>query len=251
VHRQSNVDQRDWKTHAAVVRGQRAVSERLDIDLGKVLRGEARDTPRSVEWNDTKRSIVAIGVAIGMKFIHSCNVIHRDLKPENVLLDNRFWPRVADFGLSKIMSLGSEQVTHAVTMTMNLGTPLYMAPELFDGADYTTSIDVYAFAMFLYELCTQAKPFREKGEMKRFSLAKYVTEGERPTIPDYVPENYRLLMQACWDHVPANRPTFHEIVDRMLEQDARHEYKFLFEGADVNEYEEYLDYVNHPDPAVR
>jgi serine/threonine protein kinase len=111
--------------------------------------------------------------------IHSHSVIHWDLKTENVLLDSDFYPHVANLGLSKIMPMGEEQVKKAVQMTMGVGTLRYVAPELFEeGTDpYTTAVDVYAYGMFLYELCTAVKPFEKKGEEKRFVLSNHIVDG--------------------------------------------------------------------------
>jgi serine/threonine protein kinase len=212
------------------------VTERMATDVNKVLDEESRGLSRP-GWNETKKAIVAAGVAIGMCFMHGHNVIHRDLKTENVMLDAGFYPRVADFGLSKIMSMGEAQVQSALEMTQNVGTPLYMAPELFEeGTEpYTTAVDVYAYGMFLYELCTASKPFKEKGEMKVFALGKYIVEGQRPTIPDYVPEPFADLMTKCWDKAPEQRPTFREIVTNISTG------QYVFEGTDPHEYESYLD----------
>jgi serine/threonine protein kinase len=68
-----------------------------------------------------------------------------------------------------------------------------MAPEQFDddGTGYTTAVDVYACSMFLYELCTTARPFRERGQLNAFTLATYVMQGQRPTIPGDVLNAYR------------------------------------------------------------
>jgi serine/threonine protein kinase len=232
------------------------VCEFLKYTLRNVIQSESRGVPPTstlpdhteVKWDDTTRAIVAIGVAFGMEYLHSKNIIHRDLKTDNILLDDRFRPKVGDFGLSKIMSTDTEQVSHAMQMTSNLGTPLFMAPELFMDVDdpYTTAVDVYAYGMLLYELCTLARPFKEKGEMQKFQLQLFVAGGQRPTIPPEVPDSYRALMTECWNHNPSARPTFAQIVQKMVAIGRDGEYQYLFEGTDINVYEEYLDYVRAP-----
>lgn len=52
--------------------------------------------------DDTKKLINIYGIASGLLYIHSHNLIHRDLKPENVLIDDFLYPKISDFGLSKI-----------------------------------------------------------------------------------------------------------------------------------------------------
>lgn len=54
--------------------------------------------------NDTQRLIIIYGIASAMKYLHSKNIVHADLKPANVLLDENFYPKLSDFGLSIIIS---------------------------------------------------------------------------------------------------------------------------------------------------
>lgn len=60
-------------------------------------------------------------IALGMSYIHSKGVIHRDLKPENVLLNSAGEVRIADLGLARVIKEGT-------AMTVNKGTPEFMAP---------------------------------------------------------------------------------------------------------------------------
>ncbi len=67
------------------------------------------------------------GIASGMSYLHANNIVHRDLKSENVLLDQSGTiPKIIDFGLSKQL----ENVNKSMNMTMNVGTPVYLAPEI-------------------------------------------------------------------------------------------------------------------------
>jgi len=95
--------------------------------------------------NGTGIAIIVSGLAHGMKFIHSSGVIHRDLKPENVLLDERGWVLIGDLGSCRLVDM-------KVTQTKLVGTPLYMAPEMYDEGEYTAAVDVYSFGLIVYEL---------------------------------------------------------------------------------------------------
>ncbi|MBA0729281.1 hypothetical protein Golax_000033, partial [Gossypium laxum] len=94
---------------------------------------------------------IAVGTAKGIAYLHEeCQhrIIHYDIKPGNVLLDAKFLPKVADFGLAKLCN---RENTH-VTMTGGRGTPGYAAPELWAPFAVTHKCDVYSFGMLLFEI---------------------------------------------------------------------------------------------------
>ena len=106
-----------------------------------------------------RKFITLIEISNGMKYLHERGIIHRDLKPENV-------PRICDFGSSRSMpKLHSK--SSKLTMTGKIGTPLYMAPEILKGkTNYNETVDVYAFAIIMYEIVTLKVPFSELGEIE-------------------------------------------------------------------------------------
>ncbi|XVE71839.1 hypothetical protein DITRI_Ditri10aG0183800 [Diplodiscus trichospermus] len=94
---------------------------------------------------------IAVGTAHGIAYLHEeCQhrIIHYDIKPGNILLDAKFFPKVADFGLAKLCN---REKTH-VTMTGGRGTPGYAAPELWMPYPVTHKCDVYSFGMLLFEI---------------------------------------------------------------------------------------------------
>ncbi len=94
-------------------------------------------------------------LAEGLSFAHQKNVVHRDLKPQNILLDRSGLVKLTDFGLAHGLesSLGLTKTGEAP------GTPAYMAPEQFLGAEPDPRIDVYAFGILAYEMLTGKLPF--------------------------------------------------------------------------------------------
>jgi serine/threonine protein kinase len=186
-------------------------TELMPHSLDKVIEQHSRGLGPP-EWTPTQQSCVAFGIAAGMNYIHSKNIIHRDLKPANVLLDEQYLPHIADFGLSKIVSLSNQ-----MEMTMSIGTPVYMAPELYDSPAhekgepaYTAKVDVYAYGILLFGLFTNQKPFPKF--KTAHGLQQAVIRGERPVIPPEVPANVAELMRACWAQNPEERPSFAEML---------------------------------------
>lgn len=164
---------------------------------------------------ETIRSINIFGIAAGMAYVHQKNVIHRDLKTENVMLDSDYFPKIADFGLSKIFEEGTQD---KINQTLDLGTPIYMAPELWDDLHYSNKIDVFAYALVLYELFTTRKPWDDKKNLTKFSIKGFLERGERPTISDReIPEVYVELIDHCWAGKPEDRPSFIEIVKGLID----------------------------------
>nr|AIG55634.1 secreted protein [Thraustotheca clavata] len=145
-------------------------------------------------------------ITSGMGFLHSRNVVHRDLKPANVLLNETDDVNICDFGLSRLID--PEQTS----MTAEVGTPSYMAPEMatMGGTQCSTKGDVYSYGILLYSMWSRSKPYGDQG-MNPFQLMTAVVSGLRPVIPINCPPGLARLMRQCWDANPLNRPSFPEI----------------------------------------
>ena len=109
-------------------------------------------------------------ICSGLKEIHDKNLIHRDLKPENLFLTRDFKIKIGDFGISKILDSGNKYAQTQV------GTILYMAPEIIEGNKYTSKVDIWSLGCILYELCTLNNCFISnslKDIMEKICSAKY------------------------------------------------------------------------------
>jgi hypothetical protein len=103
------------------------------------------------------------GLVQGVAAIHAAGVIHRDLKPSNILVDDQGRPRVTDLGIAKVRH-GSSIRTRT---GMVLGTPGFVAPEVFQGKPLTPAADVYALGIILNYALSGTLPYasRDRGEI--------------------------------------------------------------------------------------
>lgn len=202
----------------------------------------ARQALADFEWSPTKKYICILGIANAMKYLHQHGILHRDLKPQNILMDENFHPKICDFGLSRCFP-GALTRSRNLAMTGQIGSLLYMAPEILEDRDdgdyqYGVGIDVYAFAMTAYEIITGNEPFYEIGEGRNLTIKRRILNGERPRFPENIPENMRNLISRCWSQNPEDRYTFDEIF-QLLSNDFTHSPETINED-EVNEYLEML-----------
>ncbi|CAM6068659.1 unnamed protein product, partial [Sphagnum tenellum] len=117
------------------------------------LRNRA-DAVEVLDWS--KRFKIAMGSARGLNFLHHGfipHIIHRDVKTSNILLDADFEPRVADFGLARLISAYETHVSTDIA-----GTFGYIPPEYGQSWRSTTRGDVYSYGVILLELLTGKEP---------------------------------------------------------------------------------------------
>jgi len=152
----------------------------------------------------TKLTIIALGVAYGLQYLHSQRVIHRDLKSLNVLLDANDFPKVCDFGMSRVMPNDNS------LMTGSVGTAQWMAPEIIKSEFYSEKSDVYSYGIMLWELITAEIPFKQMRDVQvSYAVAN---NNARPMIPQNCPPKLAKLVRICWDSNPNERPDFSTIV---------------------------------------
>ncbi|KAJ3137420.1 hypothetical protein HK100_000689 [Physocladia obscura] len=205
-----------------------------------------------------QRIRLARDVSHAMGYLHdTLNMVHRDLKALNVLIDDQgvfLRGKVCDFGFAHVKSLGMDtsfwngpetnltndagdfsggairglKMQAAISMgsmTVNggMGTPLWMAPELFDmNALISKPADVYAFTIVMTEIFSWAGPYCISYRMIipiMQNVINLVKSGGRPelSLSSDVPPTIRSLIESGWDQNPEKRPTFREMT-RILER---------------------------------
>lgn len=122
------------------------------LDGGSLNRLISNDNRLSLD--NGARLLGQIGSALD--YAHGQGIIHRDLKPENVLLDKFQNAFLTDFGIARLMNQQSNALTQTGAV---MGTPSYMAPELWQGEPADARTDVYALGIMLYNMLTGQSPF--------------------------------------------------------------------------------------------
>lgn len=116
---------------------------------------QTRIRTQALDWKT--RFNICLGTARAIAYLHedclNC-IIHCDIKPQNILIDTRFSPKVADFGLACLFSRN-----HTLQVTTVHGTRGYLAPEWFSNLPITTKADVFSFGMLLLEIVSGRSNF--------------------------------------------------------------------------------------------
>ncbi|KAI5065624.1 hypothetical protein GOP47_0020319 [Adiantum capillus-veneris] len=119
------------------------------------------EEPGILVLNWKQRFKIALGIAQGLSYMHEdCRkcIIHCDIKPQNILLDGTYCPKIADFGLARLLKREESKVyTHA------RGTPGYVAPEFWSMGfgHLSAKFDVYSFGMVLLEIVRGRRALQE------------------------------------------------------------------------------------------
>ncbi|MDX3663497.1 serine/threonine-protein kinase [Streptomyces sp. ID05-26A] len=119
---------------------------------------------------------IVLAALSGLHAAHEAGVLHLDVKPKNLLFTSNGVVKVADFGISQVVSEGATLVTHGGAV---LGTPAYIAPEQAMGNALSPAADVYATGTMLYELLCGDLPF-ERGGGPIAMIQKRVFQDPRP-----------------------------------------------------------------------
>ena len=132
--------------------------------------------------DDKQINKIIYQTACGLRDLHDNKILHRDIKPSNILIFDDFNIKLADFGISKILSIGSNAYTQ-------IGTPFYMSPEIINGYSYSYSNDFWGLGCVYYELVTMERPFAGSN---MFVLFNNIAQGK----VDFkkVPYKYRQLI---------------------------------------------------------
>ncbi len=121
-------------------------------------------------------------VCDAVKYAHQNLIVHRDLKPSNIVVTRDGTPKLLDFGIAKV--LNSDGIAHTIEVTtpsQRFITPAYASPEQIRGDRVTTTSDVYALGVILFELLTGQRPYNTDSHSLQ-AIERVICE-EEPTRP--------------------------------------------------------------------
>ena len=147
----------------------------------------------------TEKEVIKLGCDLAMALIYcrKLNIIHRDVKPENIFVSRFGDFKLGDFGIAR-------EQAHTMSNMSKKGTYSYMAPEIYKGEKYDSSIDIYSLGIVLYKLMNQNRlPFLSLDKQlityrdKETALARRMA-GEKMPVPVNAGAAFsHIILKAC------------------------------------------------------
>lgn len=147
----------------------------------------------------TEKEVIKLGCDLAMALIYcrKLNIIHRDVKPENIFVSRFGDFKLGDFGIAR-------EQAHTMSNMSKKGTYSYMAPEIYKGEKYDSSIDIYSLGIVLYKLMNQNRlPFLSLDKQlityrdKETALARRMA-GEKMPAPVNASASFsHIILKAC------------------------------------------------------
>jgi 5'-AMP-activated protein kinase catalytic alpha subunit len=158
----------------------------------------------------------------GLGHIHSRSIVHRDIKLDNILLCGKGNVKIADFGVSKVVTRGEK-------MKDQCGTPAYIAPEILRDKGYEGfAVDMWSAGVVLFAMLYGSVPFKASNMQDLHQLiikAKY-------TLKDDISEPSRLLIRGLLEKDPNRRFSVAQVLShpwiRNIENEDSNLYDLIF-----------------------
>lgn len=119
------------------------------------------------QFTEDQTKFYSAQIILAIEHLHKNDIIYRDLKPENVLVDDKGYVRITDFGLSKMGVKGGKDATSVC------GTPEYLAPEILFKMGHGKAVDWWTLGAIIYEMLTGLPPFYTTNREELFERIKF------------------------------------------------------------------------------
>ena len=167
---------------------------------------------------ENKRRNIILDVIWGLQHIHDQGFMHRDLKPSNIFIGQDDRAKIGDFGFARNYIVpvtneadGSSPTSKkaGVCFSKNLGTTLYVAPEVRDTTSYDRRADLYSLGMIIFEMFHKMNSGMER--------IKTLEELRKPNFKDLrkIPEKYqnvRRIVESLLNHEPCMRMELERVI---------------------------------------
>jgi Tol biopolymer transport system component len=152
-----------------------------------------------LSWNESLRIVQEIASAL--EFAHEQRITHRDLKPDNILLGADGTAVLTDFGFTRLVSDNSMSVSMSGGI---VGTPAYIAPEVWEGKNADQRADIYALGCILYEMLTGQVLF-QGDSAPAIMLAHFQSPPLPEEWPSDIPDRVQTVLRTALSRDPAGR----------------------------------------------
>ena len=132
------------------------------------------------KFSEEQTRFFICGIILSLEYIHSKGIIHRDIKPENLVLDEKGYIRLTDFGIAKKNLEDNSSETS--------GTPGYMSPEVINSKNHSFPADYFALGVIGYEFMKGIRPYKGKN---RKEIKEQMNERQAQiTMKEIIKNNY-------------------------------------------------------------
>jgi len=144
----------------------------MDLALGGDMRYQLEHTADKRPFSESRVRWYTAQLAVALDYIHSKRVLHRDIKPDNILMDDKGWVKLSDFGISGILDKDGWCAAKS-------GTKGYAAPELYTPTHrHGAPSDYFSLAVTVHEFLTMSRPFSESDMRQNAARMNEAPPGE-------------------------------------------------------------------------
>jgi NIMA (never in mitosis gene a)-related kinase len=142
-----------------------------------------------------------------LKYVHERKIVHRDLKPENIFKTKSGVIKLGDFGVSTVLAHTCGKAS------TDIGTPLYISPEILRGEKYDASTDVWSLGVTFYEMCALSRCFKTETYEE---LDEAIKKADYEKLSGDYSTEFKNIIYSMLNVDPKKRPTIKQILKNPL-----------------------------------